>query len=144
VTVNGDTIDEPNETYTVGLSNPVSAAIADGSGLGTITDDDAPPSLTVSVAKTKKTVTAKGLLAPGTSGMKVTVTLYKKKGARYVKVSTRTVTVGTIADRNGDGTLEAAYAAKFKRPARGAYKFKAVFKGDADHLPCSASKTFKL
>jgi Ca2+-binding RTX toxin-like protein len=40
VDVNGDTIDEANETFTVDLSNPVGATIADGQGIGTITDDD--------------------------------------------------------------------------------------------------------
>ena len=42
VTVNGDTLDEVNETYFVNLSEPVNATIADGQGLGTITDDDGP------------------------------------------------------------------------------------------------------
>jgi hypothetical protein len=40
VTVNGDTKGEPNERFTVVLSNPVGASIGDGSGLGTITNDD--------------------------------------------------------------------------------------------------------
>jgi hypothetical protein len=43
VTVNGDTLDEPNETFTVNLSNAVNAAIADGQGVGTIRDDDPEP-----------------------------------------------------------------------------------------------------
>ena len=47
VTVNGDTVDEANETYGITLSNPGNATIADGSGLGTITDDDAAPSLSI-------------------------------------------------------------------------------------------------
>ena len=42
VTVNilGDTVDEDNETFTLNLSNPSNATIADGQGTGTITDDD--------------------------------------------------------------------------------------------------------
>ncbi len=47
VTVNGDTLDEANETFTVGLSGATNATISDNSGLGTITDDDAPPSLSI-------------------------------------------------------------------------------------------------
>ena len=47
VTVNGDVMDEANETFTVGLSNPANATIADGSGRATITDDDAAPTLSV-------------------------------------------------------------------------------------------------
>jgi len=40
VVVNGDTINEPDETFFVNLSNPVNATIADGQGLGTIINDD--------------------------------------------------------------------------------------------------------
>lgn len=49
VLLNNDLLDEPNETYTVTLSNPVgsSATIADGTGIGTIVDDDPTPSLSV-------------------------------------------------------------------------------------------------
>ena len=36
----GDTLDEPVESYTVNLSNPGNATIADAQGVGTITDDD--------------------------------------------------------------------------------------------------------
>src|SRR5262249_15182835 len=42
VSVNGDTLDEVNETFLVTLSNPVDATIFDGQGVGTITDDDGP------------------------------------------------------------------------------------------------------
>jgi hypothetical protein len=41
VDVRGDTKGEPNERFTVALSNAVNATIADGSGQGTIVDDDA-------------------------------------------------------------------------------------------------------
>ncbi|MEW6305980.1 MAG: tandem-95 repeat protein [Verrucomicrobiota bacterium] len=40
VPVLGDTLVEANETFQVNLSNPVNAAIADGTGVGTINDDD--------------------------------------------------------------------------------------------------------
>jgi uncharacterized repeat protein (TIGR01451 family) len=43
VTVNGDTDFEPIETFQVVLSSPSSAMIADGVGIGTIPNDDAPP-----------------------------------------------------------------------------------------------------
>ena len=42
VTVLGDTKIELHETFTVNLSNPVGGAIVDGTGEGTILDDDAP------------------------------------------------------------------------------------------------------
>ncbi len=48
VTVNGDATDENNETFFVNLSNASNATIADAQGVGTITDDDAPPTLSIS------------------------------------------------------------------------------------------------
>src|SRR5439155_671009 len=47
VSVKGDTTFEPDETFTVQLSNPSGATIADSSGLGTITNDDAAPSVAI-------------------------------------------------------------------------------------------------
>jgi bacillolysin len=47
VPVLGDLVDEPNETFTVNLSAPVNATLADAQGLGTIVDDDATPVLSV-------------------------------------------------------------------------------------------------
>ncbi len=43
VTVNGDTTDEPNETFTLNLSGVTNTSNATASGTGTITDDDVPP-----------------------------------------------------------------------------------------------------
>jgi hypothetical protein len=40
VQVNGDTVVEPDETFTVNLSSPVNATIADGQGICTILNDD--------------------------------------------------------------------------------------------------------
>jgi Calx-beta domain-containing protein len=45
ITVVGDTLDEANETFFMNLTAPVGATIADGEGKGTITDNDAPPSV---------------------------------------------------------------------------------------------------
>jgi hypothetical protein len=47
VTINGDTTHEADETFTVDLSNPGNAGIADGSGLGTITNDDQVPDISI-------------------------------------------------------------------------------------------------
>jgi chitinase len=40
VTINGDLVKEPDETFVVNLSNAAGAAIADAQGVGTITNDD--------------------------------------------------------------------------------------------------------
>ena len=47
VVINGDTLNETNETFLVNLSIPVNATIIDGQGLGTIINDDALPSLSI-------------------------------------------------------------------------------------------------
>jgi CSLREA domain-containing protein len=47
INVNGDTAYEGNEQFFVNLSNPSGATIADGQGVGAITNDDAPPSTLV-------------------------------------------------------------------------------------------------
>jgi hypothetical protein len=47
VAVNGDALDEPNETFLVSLSGASGAVIADGQGVGTILDDDPAPSVIV-------------------------------------------------------------------------------------------------
>jgi hypothetical protein len=43
VTVNGDTVVEPDETFFVNLSNPTNATLTDSQGVGTIKNDDQPP-----------------------------------------------------------------------------------------------------
>ncbi len=43
----GDVTTEPNETFFVNLFNPGNASISDPQGLGTITNDDANPSITI-------------------------------------------------------------------------------------------------
>lgn len=50
ITVQGDTIDEFDETFLVNLGNAVNAAIAGPTGIGTILDNDPQPGLTISNA----------------------------------------------------------------------------------------------
>ncbi|MCR9130689.1 MAG: Ig-like domain-containing protein [Alphaproteobacteria bacterium] len=50
VTVNGDATIEPSEDFTLNLSNPSNATIADGTGTGTIQDDDSLPVLAINSA----------------------------------------------------------------------------------------------
>ena len=47
VVVGTDTVLEPDETLTLSLSLPVNAVIADGSGLGTISNDDTVPAISI-------------------------------------------------------------------------------------------------
>src|SRR5207248_1466577 len=50
VTVEPDSLDEDNETFTVELSQPRNAVIDKGTATGTITDDDGPPSVSIGPA----------------------------------------------------------------------------------------------
>src|SRR5207247_1538670 len=50
VKVNGDTLNEADETFFVNLSNAANASITKSQGLGTIRNDDAKPSLSISDA----------------------------------------------------------------------------------------------
>src|SRR5205823_2450517 len=47
VQVNGDVTNEADETFTVDLSGETNSTIADNQGLGTITNDDAVPGISV-------------------------------------------------------------------------------------------------
>ena len=47
MTISGDALNEATETYTVGLSAPGNATLADDLGAGTITNDDPLPTLTI-------------------------------------------------------------------------------------------------
>ena len=53
VPILGDLLDEPDETFTVELSDPVHATLGDSQAIGTILDDDEPP--TVSIGDTSVT-----------------------------------------------------------------------------------------
>jgi len=81
VTINGDTLDEPNETFFLNLTNattttPSDPFIADNQGLGTIIDDDGVATLTLvnpgNVSEGAGTQTFDVMLSP-VSGQTVTV-----------------------------------------------------------------------
>jgi len=145
VTIDGDIVDEADETFGVTLSSPTGATIADGAGTGTIDDDDkTPTALTLKAKKTTKTVKAVGVIEPAAAGMKVKVTLSRKKGAKYVKVATTTVTVTKLGDRDADGSADAAYVAAFKRPKKGAYRYSVKYAGSSEYVASSKKFNFKL
>jgi hypothetical protein len=89
VSVNGDLLNEADETFLVNLTNPVGATIEDSEGRGTITNDDPLPSLAVS------DVTV-GEGDAGTAAANFTVALSAPSG--------RTV---TVAYATADGTAVA-------------------------------------
>ena len=95
VSVNGDTIDEPNETILVNLTSPTGGSIGDPQGVITIVDDDPTPSISIGDA---------GKLEgnSGTSTLSFTVTLSNP--------SSSNVTV-TWATANNTATAPSDYVA---------------------------------
>ena len=65
ITINGNLISEPNETFFVNLSEPLGAVIGDGQGLGTIINDDFPLPTTVDDAHSTPLNTPLNVAAPG-------------------------------------------------------------------------------
>ena len=73
VPVQGDVVYEPNETFTVTLSSPVSATIDDGQAVGTIQNDDPLPQIVVEdCAAVEGSACTFNLTLQGTSSMPVT------------------------------------------------------------------------
>lgn len=94
IAVTGDTLDEANETYFVKLSAATSASIADSSGLGTITDNDAAPTLSIN-----DVTIVEG--NSGTTTATFTVTLSAASGQT---VSVKYATANNTAVASGDYT----------------------------------------
>jgi subtilisin family serine protease len=120
VTVNGDTSVEPNETFSVNLSNPTNATTGDSQGVGTIRNDDGALSITdVSVTEGNSgTVNATFTVSLTTASvLPVTVTYATADGAAvagsdYVTTTgtltfapgetSKTITVAVIGDTAGE------------------------------------------
>lgn len=123
VTVNGDVVDEPDETFFVNLSNPGNATIGDGQGLGTILDDDPGPTISID-----DVTVAEG--NAGTVNATFTVSLSE--------ASARTVTV-QAATADGTATAPSDYAEASGTvvfgPGETARPFTVVVNGDTGDEP---------
>ena len=107
VLVNGDTTIEGNETLFLNLSTPGNATIGDNQGLGTITNDDGPPSFTPAGAITRQQGSSATLATLGTVS-----DLTDPAGSLTVAiVADSTVGVSTTALTNTNGTVTANIAA---------------------------------
>ena len=126
VLLNDDNIDEPDETFSLVLSNPTNAAISASAATGTILDNDNPPAVSV----------AGGSASEG-SGVVFTVSL----GA----VSGKTVTVAYATTGSGTATAGSDYT-----PVSGTLTFapgttvQAVTVPTLGDIVLEASETFQL
>jgi hypothetical protein len=124
VTVKGDTVVEPNETFLMNLTNPVGATLADSQGQGTIVNDDGSPSgpplpsLTVSEAPVvegnaakKATFTLK-LSAPVPSGKQVQVTYATADGTATAGSDYVALPPTTLTFAAGDSSKTVAVSVK--------------------------------
>src|SRR5262249_5616656 len=89
VTIRGDTTYEPDETFTLELSNPTNTTLGTASAVGTITNDDAVPNIRIST----------GSLYEGNSGTQNMVF--------YVTLTNPTYQTVTVDYATEDGTATA-------------------------------------
>jgi Calx-beta domain len=108
IAVQGDLSDEADETYQVALSNPVNVTISTAIGTGTITDNDAPPSIAINdVSQTEGNAGTTNmnfdvsLSVP--SGLTVTVN-YATADSTAIQPGDYTTTSGTLTFTPGQGT----------------------------------------
>ncbi len=124
VNVNGDTLDESNETFSVVLLLPVGGIVSDDVGVATIVNDDSAPSLTINdvavvegnagITVAGFTITRSGDVSGASSVNYATAGIQATAGTDFVNVGTTTVnflateTTKTVnITVNGDTTVEA-------------------------------------
>jgi hypothetical protein len=147
VTITGDAVYEPDETFTLELSNPTNAIVADASATGTVVDDDREPTrLTVALTKkSSKRLLFKGELTPAHEGETVSGSLFKRqRSGKWKRITTKSALLRAGVDPDGDGTVSSPYTVKLSNPGKGTYKVVVSFAGDWDHAPSQATVTFKV
>ncbi len=116
VTILGDTVVEPNESFVVALSNPVNATIASGDATGTITNDDTFPTVSIASASIAEgnsgtavlnfTVTATGAPSGDITLTANTADGSATAGSDYVALSAQTVTIPAASFSGSSATVQ--------------------------------------
>ena len=81
----------------------------------------------------RRTILVTGSVTPAHPGLRVSVVLKRKRGARYVRLAAKRPLL----------TRTSRFATSFRRPRRGACKVVVRFPGDADHRPSATTRTFR-
>ena len=123
VQVNGDLLDEIDESFTVDLSSAVNAAIGDASGLVTITDDDAPPIMrindaTVTEGNTGTSNASFAVTLDAPSGQVVTAD-YATRDSNATAPDDYTAVSGSLVFNPGETTKTVDGRRQRRRPRRG-------------------------
>ena len=145
VDVIGDTLDEPEETFSLSIADAGNATITNDTGVATIGDDDAAvASLTLKARKTARGVQVRGLLEPASSSSEVVILMQEKVGSRWKKVARQAVGVTQLGDRDGDGATDAAYRGVFTRPAAGRYRLVVTAAATADATAARSTRNLRI
>lgn len=111
VPIIGDLLDEANENFFVILSAPVNATIGRGRGIGTITDDDATPGITVDEVS----------IGEGNSGQRVAAFRLKLSAPSGQAVRVNAITSGGTATPGNDYVAMASTPIAFNVGSQYAY-----------------------
>ena len=143
VTVLGDKKLERNETLFLTLSNPSSGALNDPQGTGTIVNDDTKTTVTVKVRASRHLVAVHGRVSPARPRKHALVRLYRKRGAKWVRLATKKPVLRGKSDSNGDGFTDSDYATTFRRAKHGRCKIVATYPGDKQFSASKATTQFR-
>nr|MBC8184547.1 T9SS type A sorting domain-containing protein [candidate division KSB1 bacterium] len=100
-----DAIDENSETFFIDLSNPVNATLADNQGVGTILDNDAPPSISISDETENENIETMTFTVAlsGSSGYDISVDYQTNDGSAFAP-DDFSATTGTLTIPAGSTT----------------------------------------
>jgi len=143
VTVLGDKKLEHNETLFLTLSNPSAGALNDPQGTGTIVNDDTKTTAVVRVRASRHRVAVHGRVSPARPRKHQLVRLYRKRGAKWVRLTTRKPLLRGHTDSNGDGFTDSRYATTLHRAKRGRCKIVATYPGDKRFSSSKVTKLFR-
>ena len=97
-----DEVNEQNETFTLNLSNPLSATIQDGTATGTINDDDEPPAILIADAEVQEGEAAEFTVALSNTTTRIVLVDYATAGGTAEEGSDYIATSGTLAFAPGE------------------------------------------
>jgi probable HAF family extracellular repeat protein len=108
VNILNDSQDEADETFNFNLSGATNATISDGTGVGTIVDDDPPPALSISDTTVSENGTATfNITLSQLSGQTVTVNYTTSNGTAIAPDDYTAVTNGTVTFNPAETTKTA-------------------------------------